>query len=321
MFKLLCAMFVLATLVSPQAALAKSNIDKAKDYAKIEKTSEARQLLNQAILDDPLDADVHYEAGLVYGQLGMSSDFDLAMKNACKLETSYCPKVAQSYLSSGNNSLSNPRSAERFYQLASKYDQSLSAGIATTLLNRGKAASADQAGKYFSAALGFTGGDKETKTLIGNEFLKLAAKAWPNYDYKVFKAKAVEILGKEQVFQVFPKPYDKVVFENTVTNANPKSGEWTPLYVWDSRFRKGDLIEIFTDIQKGEDPVCVNMGKGFSPEWISIKNNYYRSTVKNVPHGRNYSVYLSPELNVTARVKVTRRIKNPEPNLGKLAGL
>lgn len=140
MLKIVCTMFVLATVILPQPVLAKSNIDKASDYAKIEKTSEARQLLNQAILDDPLDADVHYEAGLVYGQLGMSSDFDLGMKNACKLDNSYCSKVAEPYITKGFNYLSrgNQRSGVSSLEKAITYNPAKKQESLNSLLRSGK---------------------------------------------------------------------------------------------------------------------------------------------------------------------------------------
>ena len=72
----------------------KTKIDMARDYVTIGKTNEARNLLNQVILADPLDADVHYEAGLVYLELKSIRDFNLAMENACKLKPSNCSKVA-----------------------------------------------------------------------------------------------------------------------------------------------------------------------------------------------------------------------------------
>ena len=78
MLRLLVGLFVCVALLLPQTVLAKSKIDMARDYAKIEKISEARQLLDEVILADPLNADVHYRAGLVYQQLGDIRNFILA---------------------------------------------------------------------------------------------------------------------------------------------------------------------------------------------------------------------------------------------------
>ena len=124
MLRLLVGLFICVALLLPQTVLAKSKIDKARDYAKIEKISEARQLLDEAILADPLDADVHYRAGLVYGQLGDIRNFNLAMKNACKLKSSYCPKVAEPYYSQGYSQLQrgSQSSAVRAFQQAFQYN-------------------------------------------------------------------------------------------------------------------------------------------------------------------------------------------------------
>ena len=157
MSRLLLAILCAFALILPQTALAKSKIDTARDYAKIEKKYEAKELLDEAILDDPLDADVHYEAGLVYGQLGMTSDFDLAMKNACKLKSSYCSKVAEPYYSMGLNYLNSgsQRPAIRSFEKAFAYNPAKKQGIITEiysrgedLLSSGKISSADS---YFTA--------------------------------------------------------------------------------------------------------------------------------------------------------------------------
>ena len=139
MSRLLIVILCTITLFLPQTVFAKSKIDTARDYAKIEKNSEARQLLAQAILDDPLDADVHYEAGLVYGQLGMNGDFDLAMKNACKLKSSYCPKVAEPYYSMGLNYLNNAskRPAIKAFEKAFAYNPARKQEVITEIYSRG----------------------------------------------------------------------------------------------------------------------------------------------------------------------------------------
>lgn len=123
-----------------QAGLFETKIEKASALAKIEKKYEAKKLLDKAILDDPLDADVHYEAGLVYSQLGMTSDFDLAMKNACKLKPSYCPKVAEPYYSMGFNYLNegSQSSAIRAFEKAFAYQPAKRSEAINRLFASGK---------------------------------------------------------------------------------------------------------------------------------------------------------------------------------------
>ena len=180
MFRLLIVFFILATLSLPQMSFAKSKIAAARDYAQIEKNSEARQLLDQAILDDPLDADVHYGAGLVYGQLGMTSDFDLAMKNACKLKSSYCPKVAEPYYSMGLKNLSrgNQRSAIRSLEKAFTYQPAKRAEAINRLLTSGQGQLSHKnrggAERYFSVLTHF---DSSYKSQVAKLYFDMGQKA------------------------------------------------------------------------------------------------------------------------------------------------
>lgn len=87
MTRLLILISMLILVITAQPVLAKSNVDKARDLITIGKNYEAQALLNSAIINDPLNADLHYEAGQLYQRMGNSGDFDLAMQNACKLKS------------------------------------------------------------------------------------------------------------------------------------------------------------------------------------------------------------------------------------------
>lgn len=92
---------LIVALIFPQSVSANDKIEKAKILAKIEQQSEASKLLGEAIIDDPLNADVHYEAGLVYDQIGWTDDFHRAMKNACKLDQARCLEASEIYYNRG----------------------------------------------------------------------------------------------------------------------------------------------------------------------------------------------------------------------------
>ena len=157
MFRFLIGIFIFITLILPQSSFAKNKIDTASDYAKIEKKYEAKKLLDEAILEDPLDASVHYKAGLVYSQLGMAGDFDLAMKNACKLKSSYCPKVAEPYYSVGLKYLysGSQRRAINSFEKAFAYNPEKKQEAITKIYSRGKSllegGNISNADSFFSA--------------------------------------------------------------------------------------------------------------------------------------------------------------------------
>ena len=112
-----------------QPVLAKSKIDQARDLVKIDKTYQARALLNEAIVEDPLNAALHYEAGIIFFNLGSRSrgDFDLAMKNACKLEKKYCYEAGEVYYTLGFNAVDGRgrlRNATEYFRKAFNFNKS-----------------------------------------------------------------------------------------------------------------------------------------------------------------------------------------------------
>ena len=249
------------------AGLFETNIEKARDLAKIEKKYEAKKLLDEAILEDPLDADVHYGAGLVYSQLGMTSDFDLAMKNACKLKSSYCPKVAEPYYTMGFNYLNggSQRSAIRSFEKAFAYQPAKRAEAINRLLGSGKTLLSNKNGKgaemYFSVLTHFSpshknqvaklyfdmGQNSSSKEAI--EYYRLAtrysntykkqigadlASVAKNNDYSeqeraALKRSAGKYLSKSEVLAYFPPDY-KIYQPGTYT-FNLKAGETTDHWI------------------------------------------------------------------------------------------
>ena len=120
MNRLLIVITALILLIAAQPALAKSNVDKAHDLITIGKNYEAQSLLNSAIINDPLNADLHYEAGLLYLRMGDTREFDLAMENACKLKSANCPKVADYYYNMGHSALDSERNTANAYRSYTK---------------------------------------------------------------------------------------------------------------------------------------------------------------------------------------------------------
>lgn len=100
----------------------------------------------------------------------------------------------------------------------------------------------------------------------------------------------------------------EIIFERVYTNADPKAGEWTRTFTWGDKFKKGDIVELFTETPLNCNPVYISRGKGFNPRWFTVDNNYYKITVETIEKGKYFSIWLDPKCNVKARVKVTRRI-------------
>ena len=124
MLRFLVGLFICTALLLPQTVLAKSKIDKARDYAKIERFSEASQLLDELILDDPLNAKNHYKAALIYEQMGAYRQADRAFRNAAKLGN-YGPKIAKSYEEMGYTAIRRGQmgKAQRAFNKATSYPE------------------------------------------------------------------------------------------------------------------------------------------------------------------------------------------------------
>ena len=189
MAKIILGFLLIATLILPQAALSKSKVELAKDYVTIGRNYDASNLLEQAILSDPLDADLHYEAGLVYLTLGQNHDFDLAMKNTCKLKPSNCSKVVDIYYNLGATALDSQdiRTAIKSFNKAMSYRPESRKMILGKIANKGDAllagGLAKSANNYYSALCSL---DESFKQRIADNYFNAGKKTAPTKAHNYF---------------------------------------------------------------------------------------------------------------------------------------
>ncbi|NOY12865.1 MAG: hypothetical protein GXP51_04030, partial [Deltaproteobacteria bacterium] len=179
MLRLLVGLFICAVLLLPQTVLAKSKIDMARDYVKIERFSEASRLLDELILADPLNATIHYKAALIYEQMGDHRQADRAFRNAAKLGN-YGPKIAKSYKDKGYAAIRSGQTgeAQRAFNKATSYDPALSSKLAEDLYYDGEevasAGNIAAANNYFTIACGM---NKSYLKQVSNLYFGLGKKS------------------------------------------------------------------------------------------------------------------------------------------------
>ena len=287
------------------AGLFQTNIEKARDLAKIEKKYEAKELLDEAILDDPLDADVHYEAGLVYGQLGMTSDFDLAMKNACKLKQSYCPKVAESYYSMGFNHLNrgSQRSAIRSFEQAFTYQPAKRSEAINRLLASGKSLLSSKningAEMYFSALTHFSPSHKDQVAKLyfdmgqnssSEEAITLFRKAiYYSKDYKEQAGHKLAEMAKDNKYS----EKEKSAFRREAGKYLSKS-EMLAYFPPDFLELKVNEDHSFPILSKGEETnIWVRSPYGKNTTFSITSNNFYKIKVRG---GKTFNTLMGDKI-------------------------
>ena len=279
MLRLLVGLLVCTALLLPQTVLAKSKIDMARDYVKIERFSEASQLLDELILDDPLNATIHYKAALIYEQMGDYRQADRAFRNAAKLGN-YGPKIAKSYKEIGYTAIRSGqmREAQRAFNKATSYDPALSNKLAENLYYDGEnAASAGNiaaANNYFTIACGmnkaylkqvsnlyFDLGKKSTGQVMLNFFAATQKYSSHNNwnighylaglvksgnlgatESKKLKKEAKNYLGKDAYSKEFPVVWEQVGETKTFVGKGMKHEDYILTIKCGSDFEIGDKI-------------------------------------------------------------------------------
>ncbi|SEA17346.1 hypothetical protein SAMN05660420_01476 [Desulfuromusa kysingii] len=176
-------------LFLPQTTFAKSKIEQAKDYVTIGEKSSAYQLLREAILEDPMDGDTHYDAGLVFAEIGYIGDFDKAMGNACKLKSSYCPKIGDVYFSQGFSRLAqgSTGAAKSAFENVFQYQPAKKTQVLNRLFEIGKRHLSfnkiQKANVYFSLLTQF---DNSYRSQIAASSFEIGKNASPPLTYEAY---------------------------------------------------------------------------------------------------------------------------------------
>ena len=266
MTRFIVVIFCAIGLFLTQPAFAKSKIDQAKDYVTIGEKGSAYQLLRQAILEDPMDGEVHYKAGLVFAEIGYTGDFDKAMGNACKLKDSYCPKIADVYYRQGFRSLEqgSTRAANRAFEKAFQYqpskksetltrllgsgkrqltlnrikganlyftsltsfDSSYNNQVAELLFKSGKASSPSQAIEAYALAYRYS---NQFKKQIGDDLADLAKNDSFSQDVRErLKREAKKYLNQEEMLVHFPPDYIQLRVDEKYILKDMKAGQESP---------------------------------------------------------------------------------------------
>jgi len=105
MKKQIVFLLAIVVFIIPQYTLAESKMEKADKLITVGENYAASQLIHQAILDNPANPAVHYRAADLYIKIPMMKEYYKALNNSCKLDKSYCPKVAKRYYNIARNAL------------------------------------------------------------------------------------------------------------------------------------------------------------------------------------------------------------------------
>ncbi len=73
------------------------NLKKAKEFALIERYELADKAIQEVILEDPTNAEMHYQAGVIYFNMGWKGHWTKAFRIAVKIDKTQSSKVAKFY--------------------------------------------------------------------------------------------------------------------------------------------------------------------------------------------------------------------------------
>jgi hypothetical protein len=95
-------------------------------------------------------------------------------------------------------------------------------------------------------------------------------------------------------------------------------------FTWDSRFERGDIIEIIGKIPGSTvfnaKEIAYFRGKDFHEKWGTTSGGYASYMVENVPVGNYYRVWIEKDSGIEATIRVTRKIML-KPNISMLASI
>jgi|GEM_PF-3370694 len=308
-----------------------SEMSKINDYIKVGMNKEAIEALQKLIVDDPTNSEAHFLLGKLYLQEGSASAAEERFTSVRKLSTSYNTKIGTIYKDASDKALAtnNLDAAARYFSIASSYNPALKTEGCNFYINIGdrfmNQKSWSMAQTYYNTALANSNNDAVIKKKIGEKYLRLAFYNENGREQLLSTAKTLGIEEK-RIKEVFPDPYDKIVFEtpNPLTNDDAYDKEYGQIEVFDSSkypLEKGDVIEVFSKIIGGEKfsgtEISIFRGKGFSPEWEKTQNGYFKEIADISGKSGKYIISLCKRKDIEVIVKVTRHII-PKPNISTL---
>jgi hypothetical protein len=246
---------------------------------------------------------------------GSDDNAEEQFKSTVSLKSDYKERIGAEYCKAADVALKNGRlpRAENLFENAVKYDPGIKNKAFQFYVKLGDAAADISAIQYYDKALSRTH-DKEEKRQIGFRFLKIAAGLSSGTpQYMRLRNRAIVILGRDKVEEVFPRSFKKTIFEKTYSDADidPESGNIVA-FTWSDKFKKGDLVEISGYIPEDADEIAIYLGKNFDPEWKKTDNGDISYSIEEVPPaGSRYLVRIDKNVQFTLRIS---RIINPKPD-------
>jgi tetratricopeptide (TPR) repeat protein len=310
---ILCVTLVLL-YVSPGNALFESDVAKAKNHIKANRTPQAIELLTERINKTPDDAEAHFVLGTCYLKQGNYRSAQERFNSAIELEPDYSNKTGKEYKETAYDAFKtgSPAIAGILFEKAEKYDSGINKEAYDFFVMLGDAMGDSSAIIYYDKALMYTN-DKYLREQIGYRILKMALNSSSGSQYKKLKSKAVALLGQKKVDEVFPRPFRKTVFERTYTNADIDSTRGNIVaFTWTDKFKKGDLVEISGYIPADSPEIAIYLGEHFDPQWKSTENGSLSYSIEKIPPAGSYYL-VRIEKNIEFTLRVTRKIA-PKPN-------
>lgn len=349
-FTFIAVIFFLSITI-PSFAIASK---KCQDLSNALMHREAAECYHEATVANPKNPENHYMLGMAYLKLDYYSQAQDSFKRAVAMDAqqnqlvnpaiSYIDssrlneikeyldsavqknpslknKLANDIFGHGQNRLAEGKvqEAKSLFEFALGYNPGIRSKVFNSLNSAGEKANAREAPTYFHLAYEYASSDDERKQ-VGTNFLRLAVALWPNNSHESAKSFAEQILGKEKVLEVFPLPYDAVIFDRTYTFDDAHNKTWGLIYTFNfatDNIKVGDKILVQAICIDGSPlngkEITIGRGEGFTPNWAPTINGQYVSTVQVINGDGFFEISLDKQKELKARVLVTRKII-PNPN-------
>ena len=311
--------FILLAIVTPTSVLAWGELKRVEKHLDMGMFDNAHEILDEYIKKNPGDLNAHILLGRYYllknNYTAAIARFEAVLRDNNTLG----PMVGKQFIKATEKAVAkgNISKAKTLYSHAVASDNKYAGNAGKFYSDLGKQAEAEKqyqlAEDCYDLSLEYAKDDLRNE--IANRYMLLAAKG---HNTENLKAKAIAIVGIERVREIFPEPKDVAIFKKIYDDGDivPERGNIIA-FVWSEKFRLNDTIEIIGNVPNGVNEIAIHRGKGFNPEWVTIKEGELKYPIKHLPpSGSYFVVWIDKGKGVTFTLRVIRKTKiEPKINL------
>ncbi len=319
-----CFLLIFA-FVSQSSALFKRDMKNANDFMKKGMYPRAIPILEKAVLENLMNAEVHFLLGVAYINNDNFGGAKEVFTSSVQLNPDFKYKIGNEYKKAAAKEFAkgNYLAAGSLFVKAVEYSPLIGQNMGFNFF----AALGDRTENtdFYDKCLIFAKGDIHKEKQVGYKLLKLAVKEWPGPKSEVLKRKTGELIGQEIVSNVFPPPYMRTIFNKTYTfneAFEKKFGQIKTIKFGKDDVQVDDQIEVITKMKDGSKFHGKEIGiwrvEKNKSYWVKTKDGYYMEKVKEIRKG-SFIISMAKRKDIKVTVVVKRKTIS-KPNMAVISG-